>query len=99
MSFFRPEIEAMAGYQPGEQPSSTDVIKLNTNENPYPCSPVVLEAIHRTVAESLRRYPDPSAGPFRRKAAEVLGVEPQTVRSTHHKALVKLRAHFREPED
>lgn len=33
------------------------------------------------------------------EAAEVLGVEPQTVRSTHHKALVKLRAHFREPED
>lgn len=76
MAYFRPEIEAMTGYQPGEQPQTQRIIKLNTNENPYPCSPAVVETIRRTAAESLRRYPDPMAEPFRRRAAEVLGIEP-----------------------
>jgi len=79
MPYFRPEIEAMAGYQPGEQPETSRVIKLNTNENPYPCSPAAVEAIRRTAAESLRRYPDPMAGQFRRRAAELLGVEPEWI--------------------
>ncbi|HLA86177.1 MAG TPA: histidinol-phosphate transaminase [Thermoguttaceae bacterium] len=79
MPYFRPEIEAMAGYQPGEQPRSLDVIKLNTNENPYPCSPAVLDAVRRTAAESLRRYPDPMAGAFRDRAAELLGVRPNWI--------------------
>ncbi|MBN2217195.1 MAG: histidinol-phosphate transaminase [Pirellulales bacterium] len=79
MSYFRPEIEAMTGYQPGEQPQTQRIIKLNTNENPYPCSPVVVETIRRTAAESLRRYPDPMAEPFRRRAAEVLGIEPDWI--------------------
>lgn len=75
MSYFRPEIEAMAGYVPGEQPQDGQFIKLNTNENPYPPSPAVAQAIGETVAR-LQKYPDPSAGPFRRRAAEVLGVDP-----------------------
>jgi len=79
MQYFRPEIEAMAGYQPGEQPRSDRVIKLNTNENPYPCSPSVVEAIYRAAATSLRRYPDPMAGEFRCRAAELLGVEPDWI--------------------
>jgi len=76
MSYFRPEIEAMAGYAPGEQPQDGEYIKLNTNENPYPPSPAVHEAIHQAMRRGLQKYPDPMAGAFRRRAAEVLGVPP-----------------------
>ncbi|MBN1588494.1 MAG: histidinol-phosphate transaminase [Pirellulales bacterium] len=79
MSYFRPEIEAMAGYVPGEQPRTDDCIKLNTNENPYACSPAVVEAIRRAASDRLRRYPNPMAEPFRQRAAEVLGVEPDWI--------------------
>jgi histidinol-phosphate aminotransferase len=79
MPYFRPEIEAMSGYVPGEQPRRRDVIKLNTNENPYPCSPAVAEAIARVVRDGLGRYPDPMGDDFRRRAAEVLGVEPDWI--------------------
>src|SRR5450759_4085177 len=73
MSFLRPEIESMAGYMPGEQPQDGEFIKLNTNENPYPPSPAVGRAIEETIRR-LRKYPDPMAGAFRRRAAELLGV-------------------------
>ncbi|MFH1923883.1 MAG: histidinol-phosphate transaminase [Planctomycetota bacterium] len=76
MSYFRPEIDAMAGYVPGEQPQEGEVVKLNTNENPYRASPAVDRAIEDAVRRGLQKYPDPMAGAFRRRAAEVLGVEP-----------------------
>ena len=79
MSYFRPNIDAMAGYQPGEQPRGGEFIKLNTNENPYPPSPAVLEAIRRTADEGLRKYPDPMATAFREQAARLLGVEPDWI--------------------
>jgi histidinol-phosphate aminotransferase len=79
MSYFRPEIEAMAGYQPGEQPQGGRFIKLNTNENPYPPSPAVAGAIEETVRRGLQKYPPPLADPFRRRAAEVLGVDPDWI--------------------
>jgi len=79
MTYFRPEIEAMAGYVPGEQPQGGGVIKLNTNENPYRASPAVDRAIEEAVRRGLRKYPDPMAGAFRRRAAEVLGVEPDWI--------------------
>jgi histidinol-phosphate aminotransferase len=78
MSFFRPEIEAAAGYVPGEQPQDGEFIKLNTNENPYPPSPEVGRAIEATIRR-LRKYPDPMAGEFRRRAAELHGVEPDWI--------------------
>ncbi len=71
--FFRPNIVRMQPYIPGEQPQPGQAIKLNTNENPYPPSPTVLDAI-LTAAKSLERYPDPLATGFRRKASNVLGV-------------------------
>jgi histidinol-phosphate aminotransferase len=74
MSYFRPEIEAIAGYAPGEQPQTADFIKLNTNENPYPCSPAVVRAIEETARAGLQKYPSPMAQPFRERASEVLGV-------------------------
>ena len=49
--FLRPNILAMAGYTPGEQPRDGTFIKLNTNENPYPPSPRVLEAIREAATD------------------------------------------------
>jgi histidinol-phosphate aminotransferase len=79
MGMFRPEIEAMRGYVPGEQPQAGKFIKLNTNENPYPCSPKVRQAIGRVCQGGLERYPDPAATAFRLRAAELLGVEPDWI--------------------
>jgi histidinol-phosphate aminotransferase len=65
----------MAPYVPGEQPGPGEkVIKLNTNENPYPPSPRVLETIRNLDPEHLRRYPSPKADGFRAAAARVHGV-------------------------
>jgi histidinol-phosphate aminotransferase len=71
MGYFRENIEKAKGYEPGFQPKQTDVVKLNTNENPYPPSPKVLEVLARISAEQLRRYPDPIGEQFRQAAAEV----------------------------
>ena len=79
MNFFRPEIQALAGYTPGEQPQAGKFIKLNTNESPYPPSPRVTRAIVQAVEAGLMRYPDPVGNAFRRRAAEVLGVEPDWI--------------------
>jgi len=79
----RPNIAALAGYVPGEQPSDTRVIKLNTNENPYPPSPRVLEAIRHVSAEQLRRYPSPNAKTFREAAAQVHGLTPDMILATN----------------
>jgi histidinol-phosphate aminotransferase len=78
MSYFRSEIEAMAGYVPGEQPQDGAFIKLNTNENPYPPSPRVAPAVQEAV-QRLQKYPDPTAGSFRRRAAKLLGVKPEWI--------------------
>ncbi len=76
----RPTIERMAGYVPGEQPAPGDrIIKLNTNENPFPPSPKVMEAIRSVDPERLRRYPSPGADAFRQAAGRVLGVAPDMI--------------------
>jgi len=75
MSYFRPAIDAMTGYVPGEQPKSgIKVIKLNTNENPYPPSPKAIAALQNIDSDSLRRYPDPFAHEFCQAVSDVLGV-------------------------
>ena len=80
MTRFRPAIDALRAYAPGEQPpDGVDIVKLNTNENPYPPSPRALAALGAIDAESLRRYPQPFADTFRRSAAEVLGVDPEWI--------------------
>jgi histidinol-phosphate aminotransferase len=76
MSYFRDDIERMQGYVPGEQPQAGKFIKLNTNENPYPPSPAVKQAITAVLERGLSRYPDPMASAFCRRAGEVLGVDP-----------------------
>jgi histidinol-phosphate aminotransferase len=73
MNYFRPNILAMEGYAPGEQPQGVSkFIKLNTNENPYMCSPKVRAAIGRACQAGLQRYPDPMATSFRMQACELL---------------------------
>jgi histidinol-phosphate aminotransferase len=69
----------MAGYVPGEQPRDTGVLKLNTNENPYPPSPRALAAIAAVLDDRLRRYPDPMGTAFRQAAARRHGVDPEMV--------------------
>lgn len=79
----RDNIEALTPYVPGEQPAAVDVVKLNTNENPYPPADAVLEAISQTPAELLRRYPPPLSKPFRETAAGVHGLDPSQVIATN----------------
>ena len=79
MSIFRPEVERIAGYVPGEQPQESGWVKLNTNENPYPPSPQVVDAIKSAAADRLNVYPDPLATQFRCKAAELFGLDPDWI--------------------
>src|SRR5215475_8479773 len=79
-AFIRANIRAMAGYTPGEQPRDEGFIKLNTNENPYPPSPQVLEAITEAArGDRLRTYPDPHGAAFRHTAGRVLAVDPESI--------------------
>ncbi len=79
MPLIRKNILASAGYIPGEQPLDTTTIKLNTNENPYPPSPRVMDAIRSITPEQLRRYPQPSPPPFREAAAKIHGLSPDQI--------------------
>ncbi len=76
----RTSIARMAGYTPGEQLNDPEVLKLNTNELPYPPSPAVFGAIRSAcTGDALRKYPQPTAATFRRVAAGVLGVSPEMI--------------------
>ena len=79
MSLFRPDVDRLTAYTPGEQPQEAGWVKLNTNENPYPPSPRVLEAIQRVAAGRLNVYPDPLGTSFRRAAAELFDVDPDWI--------------------
>lgn len=80
MPSVRTNIAEMKGYVPGEQPQGVEkFIKLNTNENPYQCSPKVKAAIGRVVQAGLQKYPDPLATAFRIRAAELHGIDPDWI--------------------
>lgn len=79
MDFVRPAISSIKGYTPGEQPQESGWIKLNTNENPYPPSPTVEDAVRRAIGRGLQVYPDPHASAFRIAASEVFGVDPDWI--------------------
>ncbi|WP_029425378.1 histidinol-phosphate transaminase [Alkalibacillus haloalkaliphilus] len=66
-------------YIPGEQPNESQVIKLNTNENPYPPSPKTLEAMKEVVNEGLRKYPTPTVDSLKRVIANREGVNSKQV--------------------
>jgi histidinol-phosphate aminotransferase len=76
--YFRENVRAMEGYRPGLQPKERGWVKLNTNENPYPPSARVIDAI-RIASADLRKYPDPMADEFRHEAARVLDVRPDQI--------------------
>lgn len=68
-------VHQLKPYVPGEQPLAMKYIKLNTNENPYPPSPMVTEAVHSCATESLKRYPDPESTELRQSLAEYYQLE------------------------
>lgn len=68
--FWSAHIHDLQPYVPGEQPRGTELIKLNTNENPYGPSPKVIEAIRLAATDRLRLYPVPDGGAFRQAIAD-----------------------------
>ena len=75
----RPLVRGLHAYVPGEQPKIKGLIKLNTNENPYPPSPLVLQAVKDAVDGRLRLYPNPTAQALRERLAELHGCGPENV--------------------
>src|ERR1044071_2485389 len=75
----RPLVQRLQPYVPGEQPKIKGLIKLNTNENPYPPAPKVLAAIRAAVDGRLRLYPHPTAEPLREKLAKFHRCKPENI--------------------
>ena len=75
----RPLVHQLHAYVPGEQPKIKGLIKLNTNENPYPPSPKVLAAVKAAVDGRLRLYPNPTAEKLRAKLAKLHGCRPENI--------------------
>ena len=78
-SLVRPLVHNLHAYVPGEQPKIKGLIKLNTNENPYPPSPRVLAAIKAAVDDRLRLYPNPTAQVLREKLAKLHHCSPENI--------------------
>tara|TARA_R110002050_G_scaffold9504_1_gene32963 strand:+ start:101731 stop:102786 length:1056 start_codon:yes stop_codon:yes gene_type:complete len=68
--FWSPVVHELEPYVPGEQPKMANLVKLNTNENPYGPSPKVLEAIRLNTSDTLRLYPDPNATELKQAIAD-----------------------------
>ena len=77
--FWSPVVATLKPYVAGEQPRIDDLVKLNTNENPYGPSPKAIAAMQAAVTDSLRLYPDPSALALRQSIARFHGVETDEV--------------------
>ncbi len=77
--FWSPRVHELKPYVPGEQPKIANLVKLNTNENPFGPSPRVIEAIQAEVGDDLRLYPDPTGEQLRRNLASYHGVAPEQV--------------------
>lgn len=72
-------VRRVTPYVPGEQPRQKDVIKLNTNENPYPPSPMVAEALKNMTTDTMRKYPSVDAQPLTDEIAGFYGLKPGQV--------------------
>ncbi|MDV7389661.1 histidinol-phosphate transaminase [Acinetobacter baumannii] len=78
MRFWSPEVRELEPYVPGEQPKIQNLLKLNTNENPYPPSPKVVEAVQAVLheqADALRLYPDPDATGLKQAIAKQQNID------------------------
>jgi histidinol-phosphate aminotransferase len=78
-SFIRPLVRKLHPYVYGAQPKIKGLIKLNTNENPFPPSPKVLRAVKNAVDGRLRLYPNPTAQPLREKLAKLHRCKPDNI--------------------
>ena len=78
-NLIRPLVRELHGYVPGEQPKIKGLIKLNTNENPFPPSPKVFAAIKSAVDGRLRLYPNPTAEKLREKLAKLHRCQPENI--------------------
>lgn len=78
-SFIRPLVHALHAYEPGEQPKVKGLVKLNTNENPYPPSSRVLKVVKAAVDGRLRLYPNPTAERLREKLARLHRCQPDNI--------------------
>ena len=79
MKNWEANVRRVTPYTPGEQPDQPDMIKLNTNENPYPPAPGVREALKNLDIDAIRLYPDPTAGELAAAIAECYGLEKEQV--------------------
>ena len=79
MNNWEKNIRKVVPYTPGEQPNQPDMIKLNTNENPYPPAPGVAEVLKNTETDALRLYPDPAALDLVRAIADTYGLSDNQV--------------------
>jgi len=79
MKPIRKHVQKLHAYEPGEQPNGCGLVKLNTNENPCPPSPKVLESVRAAVDDRLRLYPNPTAQELRETLAKLHGVSPGNV--------------------
>jgi histidinol-phosphate aminotransferase len=77
--FWSDVVHHLTPYVPGEQPQIAGLIKLNTNENPYPPSPRVLEALRMEVGDTLRLYPEPTGKALRATVAQQMKLKPEQV--------------------
>lgn len=77
--FWSPLVNDLVPYVPGEQPKMANLVKLNTNENPFGPSPKVIEAIQAELNDSLRLYPDPEGEGLRQTIAAYHGIQPNQV--------------------
>ncbi len=78
-SLFRKNILSMSGYVPGEQPKQKNIIKLNTNENPYPPSPKIKHFLAKVEIDKLRLYPDPLCTELRALLAAKFALAPENI--------------------
>ena len=79
MKNWEANVRRVTPYTPGEQPNQPDMIKLNTNENPYPPAPGVAKALREMDTDAMRQYPDPTAGELVSAIAENYGLEKDQV--------------------
>ena len=77
--FWSPVVAGLTPYVPGEQPKTSDLVKLNTNEHPYGPSPRAVEAMRAELGDSLKLYPDPELTWVKEAAARASGVRPEQV--------------------